>query len=76
MTHDTVRDCHKSRKIVLLIPLVFLPVEIAGGQISGFSSPRSSPGATYAKAALLLKKQGSSRLIFPTSYKKQVMVGQ
>ena len=62
MTHDTVRDYRKSMKIALIITVVFLLVEIAGGLISGSLSLISDAGHMFSDVLSLVLSLGAMTL--------------
>jgi cobalt-zinc-cadmium efflux system protein len=62
MTHDTVRDYRKSMKIALVITLIFLLVEIAGGLLSGSLALISDAGHMFSDVLSLLLSLGAMAL--------------
>jgi len=62
MTHDTVRDYRKSMKIALIITVVFLFVEIAGGLLSGSLALLSDAGHMFSDVFSLLLSLGAMTL--------------
>jgi cobalt-zinc-cadmium efflux system protein len=62
MTHDTVRDYRKSMKIALIITLVFLLVEIAGGLLSGSLALISDAGHMFSDVLSLVLSLGAMTL--------------
>ncbi len=62
MTADTVRDYRKSMKLALVITLVFLLVEIAGGLLSGSLALLSDAGHMFSDLLALLLSFGAMTL--------------
>jgi cobalt-zinc-cadmium efflux system protein len=62
MTHDTVRDYRNSMKIALIITLVFLLVEIAGGLLSGSLALISDAGHMFSDVLSLVLSLGAMTL--------------
>jgi cobalt-zinc-cadmium efflux system protein len=62
MTTDTVRDYRKSMKIALIITLVFLLVEIAGGLLSGSLALISDAGHMFSDVLSLVLSLGAMTL--------------
>jgi cobalt-zinc-cadmium efflux system protein len=62
MTPDTVRDFRKSMKIALLITVIFLLVEIAGGLLSGSLALISDAGHMFSDVFSLLLSLGAMTL--------------
>ena len=62
MTHETVGDYRKSMKIALIITVVFLFVEIAGGLLSGSLALLSDAGHMFSDVFSLLLSLGAMTL--------------
>jgi cobalt-zinc-cadmium efflux system protein len=62
MTHDTIGDYRKSMKIALIITVVFLFVEIAGGLFSGSLALLSDAGHMFSDVLSLVLSLGAMTL--------------